>query len=75
MRSEESARGFHFNSWERGLNEHTNGLIRQCFGKSESLLGLDPGQVRAVADLLNDRPRKALGFRSPAQVLAAARAS
>ena len=43
--------------------------------KSESLLGLDPGQVSAVADLLNDRPRKALGFRSPAQVLAAARAA
>ena len=49
------ARPYH--SWERGLNEHTNGLIRQYFGKSESLPGLDPGQVRAVADLLNDRPR------------------
>ena len=67
------ARPYH--SWERGLNEHANGLIRQYFGKSESLLGLDPGQVSAVADLLNDRPRKALGFRSPAQVLAAARAA
>ena len=58
------ARPYH--SWERGLNEHANGLIRQYCGKSESLLGLDPGQVSAVADLLNDRPRKALGFRSPA---------
>ena len=67
------ARPYH--SWERGLNEHANGLIRQYFGKSESLLGLDPAQVRAVADLLNGRPRKALGFRSPAEVLAEARAA
>ena len=65
------ARPYH--SWERGLNEHANGLIRQYCGKSESLLGLDPGKPSAVADLLNDRPRKALGFRSPAEVLAAAR--
>ena len=61
------ARPYH--SWERGLNERANGLIRQYFGKSESLLGPDPGQVRAVADLLNRGPRKALGFRSPAAVL------
>ena len=61
-------------SWERGLNEHATGLIRQYFGKSERLLGLGVGQVRAVADLLDGRPRKALGFRSPAEVLTEARA-
>ena len=40
------ARPYH--SWKQGLNEHTNGLIRQYCGKSESVLGLDPGKVRAV---------------------------
>ncbi|MDE0124854.1 MAG: IS30 family transposase [Bryobacterales bacterium] len=64
------ARPYH--SWERGLNEHTNGLIRQYFGKSESLANLDPQQVCKVADLLNGRPRKALGFRTLAEVFAAA---
>ena len=64
------ARPYH--SWERGLNEHTNGLIRQYFGKSESLANLDPQQVCKVADLLNGRPRKALGFRTSAEVFAAA---
>ena len=53
---------------KRGLNEHANGLVRQYFGKGESLLDADPGQVRRVADLLNDRPRKALGYRSPREM-------
>ena len=61
-----------YHSWERGLNEHTNGLIRQDFGKSESLGNLDLQQVSKVADRLNGRPRKALGFRTPAEVFAAA---
>ena len=64
------ARPYH--SWERGLNEHANGLVRQYFGKGESLPGLDPARVRRVADLLNGRPRKALGFRTPAEVFAEA---
>ena len=64
------ARPYHF--WERGLNEHANGLVRQYFGKGESLPGLDPARVRRVADLLNGRPRKALGFRTPAEVFAEA---
>ena len=66
------ARPYH--SWERGLNEHTNGLVRQYFGKGESLLGIDPAKVQRVADLLNGRPRKALGFRTPAEVFAEAAA-
>ena len=44
-------------SWERGLNEHTSGLARQYFGKSESLLDIEPSKVRDVAGLLNGRPR------------------
>ena len=64
------ARPYH--SWERGLNEHTNGLVRQYFGKGKSLLGIDPAKLQRVADLLNGPPRKALGFRTPAEVFAEA---
>ena len=62
-----------YRSWERGLNEHTDGLARQYFGKSGSLLGLDPALT--VADLLNGRPCKALGFSAPSEVLAETRAA
>ena len=61
-----------YRSCERGPNEHTNGLVRQYFGKSESLLIADPAGIRLVADPLNGRPRKALGFRTPAAVFAEA---
>ena len=61
------ARPYH--SWERGLNEHTNGLVRQYFGKSESLREVDPAKVRRVMDLLNGRPRKVLGYRTPSRGL------
>ena len=61
------ARPYH--SWERGLNEHTNGLVRQYFGKSESLREVDPAKVRRVTDLLNGRPRKVLGYRTPSRGL------
>lgn len=61
-----------YHSWERGLNEHTNGLVRQYFGKAKSLRGIDPAKVRRVQALLNGRPRKVLGFRTPAEVLAQA---
>ena len=64
------ARPYH--SWERGLNEHSNGLVRQYFGKGESLLEVDPGKLRLVAGLINDRPRNALGYCSPRQVFEAA---
>ena len=64
------ARPYH--SWERGLNEHTNGLVRQYFGKSERLREVDPAKVRRVTDLLNGRPRKVLGYRTPAAVFAEA---
>ena len=56
----------------RGLNEHANGLVRQYFGKSESLREVDPAKVRRVTDLLNGRPRKVLGYQTPAAVFAEA---
>jgi len=55
-------------SRERGLNEHTNGLVRGCFPKGTDFLAVTDGDVRAVQDRLNGRPRKALGCRTPAEV-------
>ena len=57
------ARPYH--SWERGLNEHTNGLVRQYFPKSTDLRTIGAQEVRRVQDRLNNRPRKSLGYRTP----------
>ena len=57
-----------YHSWERGLNEHTNGLIRQYFTKGSSLEDITDEQIKAVADKLNHRPRKILGFKTPFEV-------
>ena len=55
-------------SWERGLNENTNGLIRQYLPKGKSFDELTPREVQDIMDKLNNRPRKCLGFRTPNQV-------
>lgn len=55
-------------SWQRGLNENTNGLLRQYFPKKCDFLKVTPEQFRSVIDEVNDRPRKRLGFRSPREV-------
>lgn len=60
------ARPYH--SWERGLNEHTNGLIRQYYPKSTNFLDVCEEKIKAVQDALNDRPRKVLGYRTPREV-------
>lgn len=52
-------------SWERGINENTNGLIRQYFPKGTDFNDVTDGQVQAVMDRLNNRPRKTRGCRSP----------
>lgn len=64
------ARPYH--SWERGLNENTNGLIRQYIPKGCRISIVRPSDVSArrpgwIQDQLNHRPRKALGFLSPIQ--------
>lgn len=56
--------------WQRGTNENTNRLLRQYFPSSKSLRRFTQEQLDAVALRLNQRPRKTLGFRSPAEVLA-----
>ena len=60
------ARPYH--SWERGLNEHTNGLVRQYLPKNERLDLVSDETIRDVEELLNNRPRKVLQFRTPLEV-------
>lgn len=57
-----------YHSWERGLNEHTNGLVRQYFPKSTDLSIIPSDEIQFVEDQLNDRPRKVLGYRTPREV-------
>lgn len=57
-----------YSSWERGLNENTNGLIRQYFPKGSSFSGISEVQVRAVEDALNNRPRKTLNYNTPNEI-------
>ena len=66
--------GFYFctpyHSWERGLNENTNGLVRQYFPKGTDFAKLTAVDVQRVENLLNNRPRKALNYHSPNEVFA-----
>lgn len=55
-------------SWERGLNENHNGLLRQFFPKESSLLKVTQVEVNDAVYSLNHRPRKCLGYRTPHEV-------
>ena len=57
-----------YHSWERGLNENTNGLIRQYLSKGTDFNKLTDRQVLEIMDKLNNRPRKCLGYKTPNQV-------
>jgi IS30 family transposase len=61
--------GFYFanpyHSWERGLNEHTNGLIRQYLPKNRELTGISNKEIAMIQSRLNHRPRKVLGYKTP----------
>ena len=57
--------------WQRGSNENTNGLLRQYFPRGTDLSRFSQGYLNKIALRLNQRPRKTLGFESPADRLQA----
>lgn len=59
-----------YKSWQRGTNENTNGLIRDFFPKGTDFTRISHQAVARVEHLLNERPRKRLGYKTPNEVLA-----
>lgn len=57
-----------YSSWERGLNENTNGLVRQYLKKGSSFTGVTDDHLAFIADQLNNRPRRSLGYASPNEI-------
>jgi transposase, IS30 family len=57
-----------YSSWQRGTNENTNGLIRQYLPKGSDFSKLSHQRVAIIEKAINNRPRKCLGYRSPAEV-------
>jgi len=57
-----------YHAWERGLNEHTNGLVRQYIPKSTDLSKVSDELLERIEELLNHRPRKVLDYKTPSEV-------
>jgi len=57
-----------YSSWERGLNENTNGLVRQYFPKKHDFVTITDTEINRVMERLNNRPRKTLGYKTPNEV-------
>lgn len=57
-----------YSSWQRGINEHTNGMLRRYFPKTMSFADLTQNKVDEAVRKLNNLPRKSLGYRTPYEV-------
>ena len=57
-----------YSSWERGLNENSNGLVRQYFPKGSDFTDITEDDIKHVMHRLNHRPRKTLDYRTPHQL-------
>jgi len=60
--------------WERGTNENTNGLIRQFIPTRTNIAEISHKRVKEIENLLNERPRKRLGYETPNEVFSEAKA-
>jgi transposase, IS30 family len=58
-----------YHSWERGLNEHTNGLVRQYLPKKTDFTQVSDQTVQLIAEKLNNRPRKSLSYHTPLEIV------
>ncbi len=56
-------------SLEKGLNEHTNGLVRQYLPKKTEFMNIEDCEILAIQKALNNRPRKVLNYRTPNEVM------
>ncbi len=59
-----------YHSWERGANENLNGLVRQYFPKNTSFANITNTEVENVVNILNNRPRKRFGYKTPNEIFA-----
>ncbi len=57
-----------YHGWEHGLNEHTNGLIREYISKSSSIVNISVQKIKWIENKLNHRPRKVLKYKTPFEV-------
>lgn len=57
-----------YSAWQRGTNENTNGLLRRYFPKGSDFRNVTPKKLAAAVKILNHRPRKCLGYRTPHEV-------
>ena len=59
-----------YHSWQRGANENLNGLVRQYFPKKSDFTTITNLQIQNVQNILNNRPRKRLGYKTPNEFFA-----